>query len=114
MGEEISNPCIFNEKDTSSHSLTVYRRVLYAHAYEYASMCRHLPHILASSKDMYVALMVIVLKYSKHSLPKAQEKTLTAIRCTPNMTRSSKPMSTLPLEVVFDSTGQIQDQNKNA
>jgi hypothetical protein len=76
-------------------------------------MRRHSPHILASAKDVYVTLTVIMLKYSKHSLHKAQEKTLTAIRCTPNMTRSSKPMSTLPLEVVFDSTGQIQDQNKN-
>ena len=88
--------------------------VPYAHAYEYASMRRHAPHILASDKDMYVALTVILLKYSKHSLLKAQEKTLTPIRCTPNMTRSSKPMLTLPLEVVFDSTGQIKDQNKNA
>jgi hypothetical protein len=77
-------------------------------------MRRHLPHILASDKDMYVALTVIVLKYSKHFLPKAQEKTLAAMQCTPNMTRSSKPMLTLPLEVVFDSTGQIQYQNKNA
>ena len=76
---------------------------------------RHdLLHILASAKDMYVALTVIMLKYSKYSLPKAQEKTLTAIRCTPNMTRSSGPMLTLPLEVVFETTGQIQDQNKNA
>ncbi len=101
------------QKDTSSHGPTVYCTVPYAHAYEYASMRRHSPHILASDKDMYVALPVIVLKYSKHSSPKAQEKTLTAMQCTPNMTRSSKPMSTLPLEVVFDSTGQIQDQNKN-
>ncbi len=81
------------QKDTSSHGPTVYRTVPYAHVYEYASMRRHSPHILASDKDMYVALTVIVLKYSRHSLPKAQEKTLTAIRCTPNMTRSSKPMS---------------------
>jgi hypothetical protein len=102
------------QKDTSSHVPTVCRMVPYAHAYEYTSMSHHLPHILASDKDMYVALTVIVLKYSKHSLPKVQEKTLTAIRCTPNMTRSNEPMSTLPLEVVFDSTGQIQDQNKNA
>ena len=28
-------------------------------------------------------------------MPKAQEKTLTAIQCTPNMTRSSKPILTL-------------------
>jgi hypothetical protein len=42
-------------------------------------MRRHLPHILASDKDMYVTLTVIVLKYSKHYPPKAQEKTLTAI-----------------------------------
>jgi hypothetical protein len=86
-------------KDISSRGLTVYRTVPYTHAYEYASMRRHSPHILASAKDMYVALTAIVLKYSKHSLPKAQKKTLAAIRCTPNMTRSSKPMSTLPLEV---------------
>jgi hypothetical protein len=79
MGEEIFDPCIFNEKDTSSHGLTVYRTVLYAHAYEYASTHHHLPHILASTKDMYVALTIIVLKYSKHSSPKAQEKTLSAI-----------------------------------
>ena len=67
-------------KDTSSHGLTVYHTVTYAHAYKYASMRRHSPHILASAKDMHIALTVIVLKYSKHdSLPKAQEKTLTAI-----------------------------------
>jgi hypothetical protein len=30
------------------------------------------------------------------------------------MTRSSEPMSTLPLEVVFETTGQIQDRNENA
>ncbi len=95
MGEEISGPCIFNKKDTSNHGLlTVYRTVLYAHAYEYASMYHHSPHILASAKDMYVTLTVIVLKYSKHSSPKAQEKTLAAIQCTPNMIRSSKPMWT--------------------
>jgi hypothetical protein len=67
------------QKDTSSHGLTVYPTVPYAHAYEYASMRPHLPHILASAKEMYVALTVIILKYSKHSLPKAQEKILTAI-----------------------------------
>ena len=62
------------QKDTSSHGATVYRTVPYAHAHEYPSMCRHSPHILASDKDMYVTLMVIMLKYSKHYSPKAQEK----------------------------------------
>ncbi len=74
-----TSPLYLQQKDTSSHGLTVYRTVPYAHAYEYAYMRRHLPHILASDKDMYVTLTVIVLKYSKHYPPKAQEKTLTAI-----------------------------------
>ena len=43
-----------------------------------------MPHILVSVKGMYVTNMVIMLKYSKHSSPMVQEKSLTAILCTKN------------------------------
>ena len=59
MGEKYSNrgniqSLYLQQKDTSGHGPSVYRTVPYAHAY----VVRHLRHILASDKDMYVALTV--------------------------------------------------------